>query len=480
MKARLNCRVFSQYHLSPEGKNELETFRPKVTEDGMPIQSTALEEWLLVTVNDLRLKLQRLFPSSDSAKISKSEDEKELGKEIIAMLNDAVNVFEDAGTHSALAFISSEYIALNVKYAREETVSDALAAIQYKFMHSGLFQKLTSNSESVDEDGFVVDVPTSKQLQLVKALHRKITHTDDCGDNFKCIVFMKSRQGVKRIFDILTGTLYAQYFRSEVPGWEEKSTSMLKPKTLVGQRSRTGGISESPGSLKETMSRFKGSGQNSYNLLVTTSVAEEGLDFPACNVVIRMDGVHSGVSLAQSRGRVRTDGHFMVMYRTDTDEELAYHKARDQEDNSEEALKWDSGNPSVSNLTDFNRFEAMFRDDDEETVTISGSGDESTPGSSQDSEVPQSPEPVSVATPEANSSSLGGCVLKIKCPDGMCKRVSIASFSKLREYLQGINPAYANSRLWYHDEDDDEIEIECEVDFAAVYTPDSDSRTRLF
>mmetsp|Transcript_2494 Transcript_2494/g.4016 ORF Transcript_2494/g.4016 Transcript_2494/m.4016 type:complete len:176 (-) Transcript_2494:1396-1923(-) len=171
MKARLNCRVFSQYHLSPEGKNELETFRPKVTEDGMPIQSTALEEWLLVTVNDLRLKLQRLFPSSDSAKISKSEDEKELGKEIIAMLNDAVNVFEDAGTHSALAFISSEYIALNVKYAREETVSDALAAIQYKFMHSGLFQKLTSNSESVDEDGFVVDVPTSKQLQLVKAVY---------------------------------------------------------------------------------------------------------------------------------------------------------------------------------------------------------------------------------------------------------------------------------------------------------------------
>ena len=43
----------------------------------------------------------------------------------------------------------------------------------------------------------------------------------------------------------------------------------------------------------------------SCNLLVSTSVLEEGLDVPACDVVIRFDGIKSLISFAQSKGRAR-------------------------------------------------------------------------------------------------------------------------------------------------------------------------------
>ncbi|KAG0213570.1 Dicer-like protein 1 [Mortierella sp. GBA30] len=50
-----------------------------------------------------------------------------------------------------------------------------------------------------------------------------------------------------------------------------------------------------------------------YNLLVSTSVAEEGLDIQPCNVVIRFDPVSSTISYIQSRGRARKKNSRYIM-----------------------------------------------------------------------------------------------------------------------------------------------------------------------
>lgn len=52
----------------------------------------------------------------------------------------------------------------------------------------------------------------------------------------------------------------------------------------------------------------------SVNLLITTVVAEEGMDVPAANCVLRFDPVLNPVSFVQGRGRARQDGSsFLVL-----------------------------------------------------------------------------------------------------------------------------------------------------------------------
>ncbi|KAJ3785329.1 hypothetical protein GGU10DRAFT_313078 [Lentinula aff. detonsa] len=54
--------------------------------------------------------------------------------------------------------------------------------------------------------------------------------------------------------------------------------------------------------------------ENKINLLIATSVAEEGLDFPACDVVIRFNSLDHVVGYVQSRGRARNKlSKFIVM-----------------------------------------------------------------------------------------------------------------------------------------------------------------------
>ncbi|EIW85519.1 P-loop containing nucleoside triphosphate hydrolase protein [Coniophora puteana RWD-64-598 SS2] len=54
--------------------------------------------------------------------------------------------------------------------------------------------------------------------------------------------------------------------------------------------------------------------EGKLNLLIATSVAEEGLDFPACDIVVRFDPVHHMVGYVQSRGRARTKtSAFVIM-----------------------------------------------------------------------------------------------------------------------------------------------------------------------
>lgn len=49
------------------------------------------------------------------------------------------------------------------------------------------------------------------------------------------------------------------------------------------------------------------------NLLVATSVAEEGLDIRQCNVVIRFDLAKTVLAYIQSRGRARKPGSDYIL-----------------------------------------------------------------------------------------------------------------------------------------------------------------------
>ena len=66
--------------------------------------------------------------------------------------------------------------------------------------------------------------------------------------------------------------------------------------------------------------RFK---NNEYNILVSTSVAEEGLDIDECDLVIFYDAVPSEIRLIQRRGRTarNRDGKVILLYCLGTSDE---------------------------------------------------------------------------------------------------------------------------------------------------------------
>jgi endoribonuclease Dicer len=123
---------------------------------------------------------------------------------------------------------------------------------------------------------------SSKVILLKEYLDRYYHRTGDA----RCIVFVEQRQ---------TARLLLLIFR-------ELGGPNLHPDLLVGTTSRG---SETNVTLKSqilTVQKFR---HGQLNCLFSTSVAEEGLDIPQCNLVVRFDLYRSMIGYVQSRGRAR-------------------------------------------------------------------------------------------------------------------------------------------------------------------------------
>ena len=76
---------------------------------------------------------------------------------------------------------------------------------------------------------------------------------------------------------------------------------IIRPDVVTGQTRNTG-LKMTKVEQNAALDGFRG---NEYNLLISTSVLEEGIDVPACNLVIRYQKVTSEVAQVQSKGRAR-------------------------------------------------------------------------------------------------------------------------------------------------------------------------------
>ena len=73
-----------------------------------------------------------------------------------------------------------------------------------------------------------------------------------------------------------------------------------KPVRFVGQGSRVGDKGMTQKQQKKILDRFR---KNEFNILVATSVGEEGLDIPSTDVVVFFEPVSSAIRMIQRRGR---------------------------------------------------------------------------------------------------------------------------------------------------------------------------------
>lgn len=137
--------------------------------------------------------------------------------------------------------------------------------------------------------------------------HKTLLLVSILGDYFrepgdhKCIVFVEKRN---------TAMMLAETFRQL-----QNHVPYLKPAYLVGYHADSGPLTMSYRDAVLTIHRFK---KGEDNCLFASSIAEEGLDIPDCDIVIRFDLCNSMIQYIQSKGRARHENSkYITMYERD-------------------------------------------------------------------------------------------------------------------------------------------------------------------
>ncbi|KAG4282243.1 hypothetical protein FPRO04_13319 [Fusarium proliferatum] len=132
--------------------------------------------------------------------------------------------------------------------------------------------------------------PSSPELSVkVRKLHEILLHAFTFNGTKRCIVFVE-----KRYTAYLLSNLYQQ---PEMRIWRMKTSYMIGRQSTI---SNLGHMSFRDQVI--TLQKFK---RGDVNCLFATPVAEEGIDIPDCDLVIRFDLYNSVIQYLQSKGRAR-------------------------------------------------------------------------------------------------------------------------------------------------------------------------------
>ena len=187
---------------------------------------------------------------------------------------------------------SSLFYDLSVRAKMQQVTEDSLAQI---FEEA---KKVFNSHEGVGKDK-VVFFTSAKVMSLVEILgeqERKTDSTTDATtDAMRCIVFVERKLTATALQFILS--------QMEIPSVLavghvyscNSNRNVKEPQERVE-------INSEKRRMNKTLQRFRA---GEINVLVSTSVVEEGIDVPSCNLVIKFDFPQSFRSYIQSKGRAR-------------------------------------------------------------------------------------------------------------------------------------------------------------------------------
>lgn len=202
--------------------------------------------------------------------------------------------------------------AIKVQYALEMLETQGVPSL-YKYIND-LFMtaektKVKAVKNLVKDLNFKSAYILAKNLYRDKEEHPKLTKLKEIireetkkDPKIKIIVFNQYRESAKHI--------------------EEKLNEFTKAKLFIGQAKKNGvGLTQKE--QIEILEKFK---KNEYNVLISTSIGEEGLDIPKVDLVIFFEPVPSAIRSIQRRGRTARmeKGRIIVLMTKNTRDER-YH-----------------------------------------------------------------------------------------------------------------------------------------------------------
>jgi len=199
---------------------------------------------------------------------------------------------------------------------------------------------------------------SGKVLELLKILQSQF---QDEGTDKRCIVFVKQRN---------TAMLLADLLRQP-----EMSIPRLRVGVLVGGGATGSGFDSKKVSYRDQVLAILKFKRGELNCIFATSVAEEGLDIPDCNVIIRFDLYDTLIQYIQSRGRARQEGstYYHMIEKNNSNH---YRKVQQNKMHEEALRKFCQAMPEDRKLTghnyDMNYFLRKERNQRQYTIPETG------------------------------------------------------------------------------------------------------------
>ncbi len=264
------------------------------------------------------LKEMEFIDTYDLRRVSRT-DLIRLQGEIQSQIHDEEDIV-DPQFLGAIALVAN---AIRISYTIELLETQGLKALN-KYIEQ-LEKQIRRKGGSRVLKEFMADKRTRKTIFLIKELLSKgqdhpkteeikkiVKEQLEASKNSRILVFAQFRITAKLVASVL----------DEIEG--------VNAVRFVGQSKRKGEKGLSQKEQAEILQKFK---QGEYNVLVATSVAEEGLDIAECDLVIFYDTVPSEIRNIQRRGRTarKSAGKLIVLMAKNTRDEAYYWVAQSKE-----------------------------------------------------------------------------------------------------------------------------------------------------
>ncbi|WP_436936354.1 DEAD/DEAH box helicase [Halovenus marina] len=230
-----------------------------------------------------------------------------------------------------------------------------------------------SSGASKADQRMVSDPNVQRAVRLAEeydGLHPKyrrarmlIAETLGINDGERVIVFTESRDTAEALTEFLGDHFTVERF--------------------VGQSDTDGSEGMTQTEQQDTLERFRA---GEFEVLVSTSVAEEGLDVPEVDLVLFYEPVPTAIRSIQRKGRTgrQTEGRVVVLLAEDTRDEAYFWKARQDEKKMEQQLR---GLKDAAGTIEGKLGEQVALDGvPEEAVSADGDGGETGEGSAREGE----------------------------------------------------------------------------------------------
>lgn len=215
---------------------------------------------------------------------------------------------------------STQSVAMKIHYALELLQTQGVNALRNYFQRIGseavskegskASREIMSDSNIVEAVAYVksLNVEHPKLQEIVKIVQQQLNSKPDS----KIIIFTHYRDTSSYVVKQLENV--------------EKAI----PARFVGQAGRDDDKGLTQKEQADIIKKFK---EGAYNVLIATSVAEEGLDIPSTDLVVFYEPIPSEIRAIQRRGRTgrKMPGNVIILITKDTQDEAYYWAAKRKE-----------------------------------------------------------------------------------------------------------------------------------------------------